>query len=164
MYGVGCEVSGRLSLRVASGAVCLTLLKSGEYLMTNSNNPNQEIYTLLAELARRQLQTETNLQRTQEKINHTQEQIERTQIQVDQTQRQLLATQFEIERLTNNVDNVFSRNEVLNGILLQLRDNQDNLQARFDRHLQNFDENQRTTNAALEQLTAILLRLTRNEN
>jgi chromosome segregation ATPase len=132
--------------------------------MTNSNNPNQEIYTLLAELARRQLQTETNLQRTQEKINHTQEQIERTQIQVDQTQRQLLATQFEIERLTNNVDNVFSRNEVLNGILLQLRDNQDNLQARFDRHLQNFDENQRTTNAALEQLTAILLRLTRNEN
>jgi chromosome segregation ATPase len=132
--------------------------------MTDSNNPNQEIYTLLAELARKQLQTETNLQRTQEKIDHTQEQIERTQIQVDQTQRQLLATQFEVERLTNNVDNVFSRNEVLNGILLQLRDNQDNLQARFDRHLQNFDENQRTTNAALEQLTAILLRLTRNDN
>jgi primosomal protein N'' len=46
---------------------------------------------------------------------------------------------------------------------LQLRDNQENLQARFDRHLQNFDENQRTTNAALEQLTAILLRLTRND-
>jgi chromosome segregation ATPase len=132
--------------------------------MTNSNNSNQEIYTLLAELARRQLQTETNLQRTQEKIDHTQEQIERTQIQVDQTQRQLLATQFEIERFTNNVENVFSRNEVLNSILLQFRDNQDNLQARFDRHLQNFDENQRTTNAALEQLTAILLRLTRNDN
>jgi uncharacterized protein YukE len=132
--------------------------------MTDSNNSNQEIYILLAELARRQLQTETNLQRTQEKINHTQEQIERTQSQVDQTQRQLLATQFEIEMLTNNVENVFSRNEILNGILLQLRDNQDNLQARFDRHLQNFDENQRTTNAALEQLTAILLRLTRIDN
>jgi peptidoglycan hydrolase CwlO-like protein len=69
--------------------------------MTNSNNPNQEIYTLLAELTRRQLQTETNLQRTQEKIDRTQE-------QVDQTQQQLLATQFEVEILTNNVENVFS--------------------------------------------------------
>jgi peptidoglycan hydrolase CwlO-like protein len=132
--------------------------------MTDSNNSNQEIYALLAELARKQLQTENNLQRTQEKINHTQEQIDQTQTQIADTQRQLLATQFEIETLTNNVESVFSRNEILNDILLQLRDNQENLQARFDRHLQNFDENQRTTNAALEQLTAILLRLTRNDN
>jgi hypothetical protein len=42
--------------------------------MTDSNNSNQEIYALLAELARRQIQTENNLQRTQEKINYTQEQ------------------------------------------------------------------------------------------
>jgi chromosome segregation ATPase len=132
--------------------------------MTDSNNSNQEIYALLAELARKQLQTENNLQRTQEKINHTQEQIDQTQTQIADTQRQLLATQFEIETLTNNVESVFSPNEILNDILLQLRDNQENLQARFDRHLQNFDENQGTTNAALEQLTAILLRLTRNDN
>jgi hypothetical protein len=33
-----------------------------------------------------------------------------------------------------------------------------------ERHLQNFDKNNRTTNAVLEQLTVILLRLTRNDN
>lgn len=123
----------------------------------HDSHDNNNIQAIISQLAQMQLQTESNLQRTQEKIDAT-------QTQVADTQRQLLSTQIEIDRLTNNVDTVFTRNEILNDILLQLRDNQDNLQARFERHLQNFEESHRTTNAALEQLTAILLRLTRNEN
>jgi uncharacterized protein YukE len=131
--------------------------------MTHTND-NNDIQTLLTQLAQSQLRTQESLERTQQQLERTTDTVEQTQTQIADTQRQLLATQFEIETLTNNVENVFSRNEILNDILLQLRDNQDNLEARFDRHLQNFDENQRTTNAALEQLTAILLRLTRNDN
>ncbi|NJL10717.1 MAG: hypothetical protein HC908_12550 [Calothrix sp. SM1_7_51] len=146
--------------------------------MTDTNNPNQEIYTLLAELTRRQLQTESNLQGTQAKIDRTQEQIERTQEQVERTQtqleltqvevsetsRQLRATQFEVDRIMSNIETVVNRNEVLNGILLELRNNQDNYQARFDRHISNFEEIQRTSNAALERLEAILMRLIRDSN
>lgn len=124
--------------------------------MTNTNE-NNDIQELLIQLAQSQLRTQQSLERTQQ-------QLEIVANNTESTQRQLLATQFEIERVTSSMESVFTRNEVLNDILLQLRDNQDNLQARFDRHLQNFDENQRTTNAALEQLTAILMRLTREDN
>jgi uncharacterized protein YukE len=103
--------------------------------MTDSNS-NDDLRTLVTELARSQLQT-------QEQIRDTQEQL---------------------RELTNDVTRVLARSAILDDVLLELRDNQGNLQARFDRHLQNFDENQRTTNAALEQLTAILMRLTRNDN
>jgi prophage DNA circulation protein len=160
--------------------------------MTDANNSNQEIYTLLAELARKQLQTETNLQGTQEKIDRTQEQIERTQeqiertqeqlertqIQVDQTQRQLSATQFEVETLTNDINRVFTRNEILNNVLLELRDSHEEQQEiltihqrlfeqnqiSFEQHQRNFEENQRATNAALDRLEAILMRLIRDSN
>jgi chromosome segregation ATPase len=138
--------------------------------MTNTND-NNYIQDLLIQLAQSQLRTQESLERTQQSLEGTQQQLETvtdniglTQTQLADTQRQLLATQFEIERVTNSMESVFSRNEILNDILLQLRDNQENLQARFDRHLQNFDESQRTTNAALEQLTAILMRLTRDDN
>jgi uncharacterized protein YukE len=129
------------------------------------------IENLLTQLAQSQLRTQQSLERTQDSLERTQQQLELitnkvdiTQIQVDQTQRQLLATQFEVERITSNIETVFNRNEILNEILIELRESHENYQLRFERHLQNFDENQRTTNAALEQLTAILMRLTRNDN
>ncbi len=128
--------------------------------MTNANNNNsQEIYAILAELARRQLQTETNLQRTQE-------QIERTQLQIEATQQQLSATQYEVESLTNDVTRVLGRSAILDDVLLELRDSQQSMQANFERHLvnfeqhiENFEEHKRTTNAALNSLEAINLRL-----
>jgi predicted nucleic acid-binding Zn-ribbon protein len=109
--------------------------------MTNANNGNynsQEIYTILAELARRQLTT--------------QEQIERTQ-------QQLSATQFEVESLTSDVTRVLGRDAILNDVLLELRDSHEQHQRNFEQHLQNFEEHRRTTNAALNSLEAINLRL-----
>jgi uncharacterized protein YukE len=130
--------------------------------MTNSNNGNnnsQEIYAILAELARKQLQTENNLQRTQA-------QIERTQLQIDATQQQLSTTQYEVESLTNDVTRVLGRSSILDDVLLELRDSQQAMQSNFERHLQNFErhienyeEHKRTTNAALNSLEAINLRL-----
>lgn len=59
-----------------------------------------------------------------------------------------------VNDLTNNVDRVLSRSAVLADVLLELRDSQEQQQ-------RNFDEHQRTTNAALNSLEAILLQLIR---
>lgn len=59
-----------------------------------------------------------------------------------------------VNDLTNNVDRVLSRSAVLDDVLLELRDSQEQQQ-------RNFDEHQRTTNAALNSLEAILLQLIR---
>ncbi|KYC40469.1 hypothetical protein WA1_26455 [Scytonema hofmannii PCC 7110] len=124
--------------------------------MTNANNGNnnnsQEIYAILAELARRQLQTENNLQRTQE-------QIERTQLQIDATQQQLSATQYEVESLTNDVTRILGRSAILDDVLLEMRNSNQAMQANFERHIENYEEHKRTTNAALNSLEAINIRL-----
>lgn len=59
-----------------------------------------------------------------------------------------------IADLTNNVTRVLGRSAILDDVLLKLCDSHEELK-------QNFLENQRTTNAALNQLGAIFLQLTR---
>lgn len=59
-----------------------------------------------------------------------------------------------VNDLTSNVNSVLARDAVLNDVLLELRDS-------HEQHQRNFEEHQRTTNAALNQLGAILLQLTR---
>jgi division protein CdvB (Snf7/Vps24/ESCRT-III family) len=59
-----------------------------------------------------------------------------------------------IAELTDNVTRVLSRSAILDDVLLELRDSHEELK-------QSFLENQRTTNAALNQLGAILVQLTR---
>ncbi len=61
-----------------------------------------------------------------------------------------------IAELTDNVTRVLGRSAILDDVLLELRDSHEELK-------QNFLENQRTTNAALNQLGAILVQLTRIE-
>ena len=68
-------------------------------------------------------------------------------------QKQELNTQA-ISELTENTNRVLARSAVLDDVLLELRDS-------FEQHQRNFEENQRTTNAALNQLGAILVQLTR---
>ncbi|MBD2730749.1 hypothetical protein H6G96_31635 [Nostoc sp. FACHB-892] len=68
-------------------------------------------------------------------------------------QQQELNTQA-ISELTENTNRVLARSAVLDDVLLELRDSHEELK-------QNFLENQRTTNAALNQLGAILVQLTR---
>ncbi|BAY73392.1 hypothetical protein NIES23_62200 (plasmid) [Trichormus variabilis NIES-23] len=59
-----------------------------------------------------------------------------------------------VNDLTSNVNSVLARDAVLNDVLLELRDS-------HEQHQRNFEEHQRTTNAALNQLGAILVQLTR---
>ncbi|MBE8968687.1 hypothetical protein IQ277_21435 [Nostocales cyanobacterium LEGE 12452] len=59
-----------------------------------------------------------------------------------------------IAELTDNVTRVLGRSAILDDVLLELRDSHEELK-------RDFLENQRTTNAALNQLGAILVQLTR---
>lgn len=59
-----------------------------------------------------------------------------------------------IAELTDNVTRVLGRSAILDDVLLELRDSHEELK-------QSFLENQRTTNAALNQLGAILIQITR---
>ena len=62
-------------------------------------------------------------------------------------------TQEQLDQLTSEVNRVLARSAVLDDVLLELRDS-------HEQHQQNFEESQRSTNAAIDQLTAILMRLT----
>ena len=86
--------------------------------MTNHNgNDDRSTRELIAELARRQADTQTQLDSFLETANR-----------------------------------VLARSAVLDDVVLELRDS-------TEQHQRNFSEHQRTTNAALERLEAILLRL-----
>ncbi|MBD2595992.1 hypothetical protein H6G74_16890 [Nostoc spongiaeforme FACHB-130] len=61
-----------------------------------------------------------------------------------------------IDDLTSNVNSVLARDAILNDVLLEMRDSHEELK-------RDFLENQRTTNAALNQMNAILL-LAANQN
>ncbi|MBD2214869.1 hypothetical protein H6G27_34240 [Nostoc linckia FACHB-104] len=121
-----------------------------------SDSQNDDIRAVLIQLAQAQLTT--------------QQQINQTQAQIAQTQQQLEQTQFEVQNLTSDVNRVLGRSAILDDVLLQLRENQRQMQTNFETfqqdymtHLQqyriDFTENQRSTNAAIERLEAINLRL-----
>lgn len=67
------------------------------------------------------------------------------------TQQQTINTDA-IAQLTENTNRVLARSAILDDVLLELRDSS-------EQHQRNFEEHQRTTNAALNSLEAILLRL-----
>lgn len=73
-----------------------------------------------------------------------------TQIQVDQLRQSM-------QELTSNVNQVLARNAILDDVLLELRSS-------HEIHQRNFEEHQRTTNAALQSLEAILVQLTKNRS
>jgi hypothetical protein len=58
----------------------------------------------------------------------------------------------DVAQLTENTNRVLARSAILDDVLLELRDSS-------EQHQRNFEEHQRTTNAALNSLEAILLRL-----
>jgi hypothetical protein len=59
---------------------------------------------------------------------------------------------IDVAQLTDNTNRVLARSAILDDVLLELRDSS-------EQHQRNFEEHQRTTNAALNSLEAILLRL-----
>ncbi|MDZ8107639.1 MAG: hypothetical protein RM338_18745 [Nostoc sp. DedQUE12a] len=60
----------------------------------------------------------------------------------------------QVTELTENTNRVLARSAVLDDVLLELRDS-------HEQHQRNFEEHQRTTNAALQSLEVILLQLLR---
>ncbi|MBG1265250.1 hypothetical protein [Nostoc sp. WHI] len=80
-----------------------------------------------------------------------------TQTQVDELRQGMRELSQEMRELTSNVDRVLGRSAILDDVLLELRDS-------HEQHQQNFEEHQRTTNAALQSLESILVQLIRNNS
>lgn len=121
--------------------------------MTNANNSNEDIRELIAELARKQLKTETAIENTQ----------------------------YQLEELIKEAGNVSGLTTVLYETVTEIRENTDELKRNFQQHQENFNqhqrnfeeiireqkqstdrivqENQRGNTAALDRLEAILLKL-----
>jgi predicted nucleic acid-binding Zn-ribbon protein len=80
-----------------------------------------------------------------------------TQTQVDELRQEMRELTTSVNSLTDNVDRVLARSAILDDVLLELRDS-------HEQHQRNFEEHQRTTNAALQSLESILLQLIRNNS
>ncbi len=123
--------------------------------MTNSSD-NQDIRALVAALATSQLQTQSMIQATQDQIQETQVAIRETQNatqdQIQETQIAIRETQNAVQDLTSDVNRVLGRDAILTDVVLELR-------ASHEQHQINFERHQETSNAALNSLDAILLRL-----
>lgn len=123
--------------------------------MTNSSD-NQDIRALVAALATSQLQTQSMIQATQAQIQETQMAIRETQnvtqAQLQETQIAVRETQNAVQDLTSDVNRVLGRDAISSNMVLELRASQEQHQINFERH-------QETSNAALNSLEAILLRL-----
>ena len=127
--------------------------------MSDTSNSNDDIRALLVELTRSQLQTQEQIRQTQQEIQATQEAVRETNATV--------------QELTSDINRVLARSAVFDDVVLQLQENQQMMQANFNEFQRNFAENQRilseyrrdflehqrTTNAALNSLEAINLRL-----
>ncbi|NDJ20992.1 hypothetical protein GS682_04895 [Nostoc sp. B(2019)] len=95
--------------------------------MTNANDENLTTRELLRDLARRQIES----------------------------QRQIENTQQQLDDFISTANQVLARSAILDDVVQELRESS-------ERHQRNFEEHQRTTNAALQSLEAILLQLIRN--
>jgi predicted nucleic acid-binding Zn-ribbon protein len=99
----------------------------------------------------------SRLDRAEQIILGLAERQAQAQIERDELRQELRQLTSRIDTLTDNVDRVLARRDVLDDVLLELRDN-------HEQHQRNFEEHQRTTNAALQSLESILLQLIRNNS
>jgi hypothetical protein len=78
--------------------------------------------------------------------------LDRIERILDDVATQQAANTSAIAQLAENTNRVLARSAILDDVLLELRESS-------EQHQRNFEEHQRTTNAALNSLEAILLRL-----
>lgn len=123
--------------------------------MTNASN--DDIRGILAQIAQSQLNTQRQLDNL----------VERQDI----SGQQIVQLTDVVNQLTSDISSVTARNALLNEIIPELRESQERqeiltteLKQNQEQHQRNFEEHQRTSNAALQSLEAILLRLTNNGN
>ncbi|MEH2105896.1 hypothetical protein [Nostoc sp.] len=79
------------------------------------------------------------------------------QLEMSDLRQEMRQLTTRVDTLTDNVDRVLARSAILDDVLLELRDS-------HEQHQRNFEEHQRTTNAALQSLESILLQLIRNNS
>ncbi|WP_243458356.1 hypothetical protein [Nostoc sp. UIC 10630] len=64
------------------------------------------------------------------------------QLEMSELRQEMRQLTTRVDTLTDNVDRVLARSAILDDVLLELRDS-------HEQHQRNFEEHQRTTNAAL---------------
>ncbi|NJL80129.1 MAG: hypothetical protein HC836_28240 [Richelia sp. RM2_1_2] len=105
-----------------------------------------------------------------------------TNRKIDRLTNALIQLTDNVNQLTSDTNRVLARSAILDDIIPELRESQERqeiltteLKQNFEQHLRNFErfqeqnqnrfeEHQRTTNAAIERLEAILTRMISNEN
>jgi hypothetical protein len=80
--------------------------------------------------------------------------LERVVVQQENTANSLTELTYKVDDFIATSNRVIARSAVLDDVILELRENS-------ERNQRNFEEHQRTTNAALNSLEAILLQLMR---
>ncbi|MBD2207834.1 hypothetical protein H6G33_36480 [Calothrix sp. FACHB-1219] len=98
--------------------------------------------------------TPSRLDQIEALLVQTNTSLNRVAQQQDRNTEALAQLSQEVRELTSDVTRVLARSAILDDVLLELRESQ-------EQHQRNFEEHQRTTNAALNQLGAILVQLTR---
>lgn len=94
-----------------------------------------------------------------------------TNRKIDRLTDALIQLTDNVNQLTNDTNRVLARSAILDDIIPELQESQERqeiltneLKQNSERHQQNFEEHQRTTNAAIERLEAILARMISNGN
>lgn len=70
------------------------------------------------------------------------------QLEMSELRQEMRQLTTRVDTLTDNVDRVLARSAILDDVLLELRDS-------HEQHQRNFEEHQRTTNAALQSLESM---------
>lgn len=82
--------------------------------------------------------------------------LDRIEATLQQLSDRQVNTQMQLDDFIQTANSVLARSAILDDVLLELRDS-------HEQHQRNFEEHQRTTNAALQSLEAILLQLIRRQ-
>ncbi|YAF99019.1 MAG: hypothetical protein AB3A66_28915 (plasmid) [Nodularia sp. CChRGM 3473] len=99
----------------------------------------------------------TDISEQPDRLDRIETLLERVTVRLDDLSFRQANTQQQLDELTSTANAIFARDAILNDVLLELRDS-------HEQHQRNFEEHQRTTNAALQSLEAILLQLIRNNS
>ncbi|BAY80533.1 hypothetical protein NIES25_70210 (plasmid) [Nostoc linckia NIES-25] len=97
----------------------------------------------------------TNSQPENNRLDRIEAILERVVVQQETTANSLAELTYKVDDFIETSNRVIARSAVLDDVVLELRESS-------ERNQRNFEEHQRTTNAALQSLEAILLQLIRN--
>jgi chromosome segregation ATPase len=118
----------------------------------------------LDRVAEQQETIETNLDRVTQRLDRVAEQQEVTASRFDSLATGFNEIIYKIDDFIGTANTVLGRSAILDDVVVELRETVTRLDANAERMQANFEENQRSTNAALERLETILVRLIGGQN